>query len=114
MSSIPNPSHQILAPETPAKTTPFCAATLAASSAEPALLVGAAAVESSSALLGTDAGASAWLGSRFRSVSRWVKSGGSDAGFFDLRLADALTLGLFGGGTDEEDGDGDGRFSAAE
>ena len=34
-------------------------------------------------------------------------------GFFDPRGVGALTLGRFGGGTDEEDGDGDGRFPAA-
>ena len=52
-------------------------------------------------------------GQRFRSVSRQVKSGGDDARFFDPWGGDGLTLGRFGGGTDEEDGDGEGRFPAA-
>ena len=114
-NSIPKPL-QTLGPETPAYPAPFCAAA-AASSDGPALLTGSAGAESSSALPGADAvgdaGASAWSGPWFRSVSRRVKSGGGDAGFFDPRGGGALTLGRFGAGTDEEDGDGDGRFPAA-
>ena len=83
-----NPPLQTLGPETPAYPAPFCAAA-AASSAEPALLTGSAGAESSSALPGADAvgdaGASAWSGPRFRSVSQRVKSGGGTAGFFDPR-----------------------------
>jgi hypothetical protein len=93
------------------KTPPFCAVV---SSTEPRLL--AAAAESSSVLPGADAvgesGASAWLGPRFRSVRRTVKSEGGDARFFDLRGGGALTLDRLGGGTDEEDGDVEGRLVA--
>ena len=61
-----------------------------------------------------DPGDSAWSWPQFRSVRRQVKSVGRDAIFFDPPGEGGLALGRFGGGTDEEDGDGDGRFAAAE